>query len=247
MIAATDREAVVSFLTRLLRLDPNAPVRVRPTSGAPDQPSAHVWAMLPFRVLVSRPLSTAPAADATVLAADLLAALAAGSDGSAVKRRDELWRWPVPSSEGRAVETIPAADLIRLAAAAARTVREAGAQGVGGRVVGERILRDALLDHVAIVVTTDAGERVDIAQRMIQAVVRMALLGRPPADRRHLPRYHDDHAGQSSDHETNRSADGPSTTSGDSPVTVRLAMGWIGLSSPHGSAWYRPISPLRLG
>jgi hypothetical protein len=246
VIAAADREAVVAFLTRLRRLDQNAPVRVRPMSNAAsDEPPARLWAMLPFRVLVSRRLSSAPPADITVSGAGLLDALNAGADGSAVPRRDEAWRWPLPSSEGRVVESIPAAEVVRLAAAAARTVRQAGAQGIGGRVVGERVLRDALLDHVAIVVTTDTGERVEIAQRMIQALVRMALVGRLHAER-HDRMDTNAHGQQPHGHETNRSADGDSTTSGDSPVTVRLAMGWIGLSSPHGSAWYRPISPLFL-
>jgi hypothetical protein len=201
--------------------------------------------MLPFRVLVSRRLSTAPPADATVSGAALLEALRAGADSAVVPRRDEQWRWPLPSSDGRAVESIPAAEVIRLAAAAARTVRQAGAQGVGGRAVGERVLRDALLDHVAIVVTTDVGERVEIPQRMIQALVRMALVGRLHADRHDRPDT-EAHGQRPYGHEPNQSVDGASTTSGDSPVTVRLAMGWIGLSSPHGSAWYRPISPLRI-
>ena len=190
------------FLARLLRLDPEALVRLRP-----DPPAA--WAMLPFRVLAGLRLADAPEEDATYRAADLLAGHG--------PRRDADWRWPLPSGEGRTVETIPVAEVVGLAEAAARTVRTASTQGVGGRAVGERALRDALLDHVAIVVTTTDAERVEVPQRLIQGLVRMGLQGVT------------------------------GDTVGDGQVTVRLAMGWIGLSSRYGSAWYRPISPLRIG
>jgi hypothetical protein len=38
-------------------------------------------------------------------------------------------------------------------------------------------LRDALLDHVPVVVTTAAGERVAVPQRLIQGLVRMGFVG----------------------------------------------------------------------
>jgi len=216
VIAAADRAGVAQFLTRLLRLDSGAVVRLRPEPGG----GGRVWAMLPFRVLVCRRLTVAPPSDVTVSAADLRAWLNA-VDGDEPRRRDEAWRWPLPSSEGGAVETIPVAEVMRLAEAAARTVRVAIAEGVGGRAMGERAVRDAVLEHVAIVVSTEAGERVEIPQRLVQAVVRTGLL----------------------DPEKSRvTAD---TVSAEA-VTVRRAMGWIGISSRYGSAWYRPISPLRL-
>jgi hypothetical protein len=160
-------------------------------------------------------------ADVTVSAADLLANL--GSDVG-LRARDEAWRWPLPPSRTRVVEEIPAVDVVRLAAAASRTLRTAAAQGVAGRAVGERVVRDALLDHVSIVVTTDDGERVEVPQRVVQAVARMGFLGR-----------------------VTHPADSVTTTPGGPSVTVRLAIGWIGLDALHGSAWYRPISPLQLG
>jgi hypothetical protein len=205
------------FLARLVRLDPAALVRMRP-----EGEGALAWAMLPFRVLVSWSLPTVPARDSTLRAADLLAG--SDADGTAAPRRDREWRWPLPSAPGRVVERIPTADVIRLAAAAARTVRAATTEGIGGRAVGERMLRDAVLDHVSIVVTTNDGQRAEIRQRLVQAVVRMGFLGRP---------------GGAAD-----SQRGPAEQPG---VAVRLAMGWIGLEARHGSAWYRPISPLRLG
>jgi hypothetical protein len=76
------------------------------------------------------------------------------------------------------LEELPA-DVVRsLGSAAADTLRMAEAQGVGGRAVGSRAVRDALLDHVAIVVSA-GPRRVEIPQRLVQAVVRM---GFAPAD-----------------------------------------------------------------
>jgi hypothetical protein len=177
--------------------------------------------MLPFRVLVTRSLTESPTTDVTVSAAELLSNLASDVHP---RRRDEAWRWPLPPSRTQVVETIPAVEVVRLAAAASRTLRTAAAEGVGGRVVGERVVRDALLDHVSIVVTTDNGDRLEVPQRVVQAVARMGFLGR-----------------------VTHSADSIVSTPGDPTVTVRLAIGWIGLDALHGSAWYRPISPLRLG
>jgi hypothetical protein len=217
LIAEADRADVETFLTRLLRLDPGAVVRLRPGPGAEP---AGVWAMLPFRVLVTRPLSGRLETDITVSAAELLTSLSGSSGDVSPRRMDEAWRWPLPPARTRAVESIAAADVVRLAAAASRTLRAAAAEGVGGRVVGERVVRDALLDHVAIVVTTDDGERVEVSQRVVQAVAQMGFLGR---------------------------VNSPGGTASDVSVTVRLSIGWIGLDALHGSTWYRPISPLRLG
>ncbi len=80
------------------------------------------------------------------------------------------------------VESLPATELARVAAAASETLRTAAEKGVGGRAVGERVVRDALLDHVAIVVTAADGERVEVPQRLVQAVVRMGFLGQSPSD-----------------------------------------------------------------
>jgi hypothetical protein len=194
-----------AFLARLIRLDPAAMVRLR--SGAGDRTA--IWARLPWSVLVFRVVAGTGPGDATVTAADLLAELDRGGD-RLPDRRDAAWRWPLPPDRGeRVLERIPAAELLRIAASAAGTLRAASAGGVAGRPVGERLLRDALLDHVAIEVTDDAGgpqARVEVSQRLVQAVVRMGFLG--PPDR-------------AADHE----------------VLVRTTGRWVGLSGPYGSAW----------
>jgi hypothetical protein len=72
---------------------------------------------------------------------------------------------------------VAAAELNRLAAAAAGTLREVSAGGLAGRAVGQRVVRDALLDHVALVVTPPTGGPVEVSQRVVQAVLRMGFLG----------------------------------------------------------------------
>jgi hypothetical protein len=52
---------------------------------------------------------------------------------------------------------------------------------VAGRAVGQRAVRDALLDHVALVVQPSDGEPVEVSQRLVQAISRMGFLG--PAER----------------------------------------------------------------
>jgi hypothetical protein len=187
-----------AFLARLVRLDDGALVRLR-SSGS----RIALWARLPWGVLVTREVAgVGPAdatvsaaagigsadatvsaaaagvgfADATVSAAELLAELAGGGTGLPT-RRDDQWRWPLPPPVSRAVESVASAELSRLAAAAAGTLREAASAGVGGRAVGQRALREALLDHVALVVTPPEGRPVEVSQRLVQAVFRMGFLG----------------------------------------------------------------------
>src|SRR4051794_33042964 len=73
--------------------------------------------------------------EAAVSAAELRAVLAAGGD-QLPERRDAQWRWPLPPAASETVETVSAAELTRLAAAAAGTLREVSAGGLAGRAVG---------------------------------------------------------------------------------------------------------------
>jgi hypothetical protein len=64
-------------------------------------------------------------------------------------------------------------------------LREVTAGGLAGRAVGQRAVRDALLDHVALVVTPAGGEPVEVPQRLVQAVSRMGFLGKVDVDSAH--------------------------------------------------------------
>jgi hypothetical protein len=167
------------FLARLVRLDPAALVRLRPSG--PGRLTA--WAPVPWRVMVCRTVpasgagpragETQSTVDMTLSAAQLLDRLTAGRPGLP-ERLDAQWRWPLPASSGEAVESVPAAELIRLGAAAASTMRS-GVGRVGAGRVGERMIRDAILDHVAIEVR--AGDiRVEVRQGLVQALLRMGFV-----------------------------------------------------------------------
>jgi hypothetical protein len=165
-----------AFLARLTRLDPAAPVRLR-SAGT----RTALWAHLPWDVLVTREVAGSGPEDATVSAAELLRVLAGDGD-TLPARRDAQWRWPLPSGGGTAVESVAASELIRLATAAAGTLREVTAGGLAGRSVGQRAVRDALLDHVALTVTRPALDPVEVSQRLVQAIVRMGFLGSAEVD-----------------------------------------------------------------
>jgi hypothetical protein len=201
-----------AFLARLGRVDRAALVRLRPKGPG----RIALWSRLPWEVLVTRTAEGALDVDATLPAAGLLAALApaAAGEGGPVPlrpRRDEQWRWALPPSGARVVEELPAALLRRLGSAAEQTVRAATGDGVAGRAVGERAVRDALLDHEAVVVentvTNSTVERIVVPQRLVQAVVRMGFL-RPSGD------------------------------AAEPPARVLVAGGYVGLGAEYGVAWY---------
>jgi hypothetical protein len=202
-----------AFLARVLRLDPASVVRLRNTDRA-----VILWSRLPFGVLVSRGVPGGVPGDVpgdvTVRADALLRSLETG--GPLPPSRDADWRWPLPPASVRTVERLPVAEIARVSAAAADTIRTAAAEGVGGRAVGSRAIRDALLDHVPIVVETDDGERFQVPQRLVQAVTRMGFLPAATA-----------------------------VDSADMSVEVRVGGPWVGLAAPFGSAWYRPPLLLR--
>ncbi|RKR87874.1 hypothetical protein BDK92_2175 [Micromonospora pisi] len=224
-----------AFLARLTRLDPTAVVRLRPAGPAGR---TALWARLPWAVLVGRTVAGPGPADVTVSAAALLAELARG--GAALPpRRDADWRWPLPPSAGELVDTMPGADVRRIAVAAAGTLRDAADHGVAGRAVGQRMLRDALLDHVAVVVTRSSPDgppgRFEVSQRLVQAVVRMGFLG-PAATPVEA-------AGS-----TPVEAVGPGSAGliGPDGVQVRAVGRWTGLSAPFGVAWSLRASQLSI-
>jgi hypothetical protein len=174
-LARQSSDDAEAFLARVIRFDPASVVRLKPANDG----LVVLWSRLPFEVLVSRGVPATVADDRTVKAAALLKSLK--GTGELPPGRDTDWRWPLPKLPGRTVERLPVPDVLRIGAAAARTMRTASDEGVAGRAVGSRALRDALLGFVPIRVTTDDGAEVAVQQRLVQAVCRMAFMNEPGA------------------------------------------------------------------
>jgi hypothetical protein len=180
LIDVASRPDAGAFLARLLRLDPVAVVRLRPVDDVRPRPAGELvaaWGRVPFGVLVTRRLRAAVDHDTTVRGSDLLRAVEA--DGVLPPSVDHAWRWGLPPGPGEIVEELPAAEVRRVAAAAALAAREALSSGMAGRAVGSRRVRDALLDHVPIVVDVGAV-RIGVSQRLVQALARMGFIGEQP-------------------------------------------------------------------
>jgi len=164
-----------AFLARVERLDPTALVRLRP-----HRPGViALWARLPLGVLVTRLVRSELDIDATVRAAELLAALERG-DAALPPRCDIAWRSALPPAAlgvGTLIDEVPAEEVRRVSAAAARTVQEAAMRGIG-----ERALRDTLLDQIVMTVISEKDPTLvaSVPLRMVQALVRMGFLGADP-------------------------------------------------------------------
>jgi hypothetical protein len=218
LLDGASRQAAGAFLARMVRLEPTALVRLRPARGGGPPDAVELWGRLPFGVLVTRSVLATAEADATVPAGQLLAAIAAAADpGPWVvdlpRRRDRDWRWSLPPERSTEVERLLAADVRRVSAAAATTIATIGAEGLAGRPVADRALRDAVLDHVPFLVTPDAAAAagdaappapVGVSQRLVQAIMRMGFV-----------------AGDD-----------------DGTVGVRTAGRWVGLVARYGSVWH---------
>ena len=166
---------VGEFLARLVRLDPQALVRIR-SNRTSAVPATELWARLPWNVLVMRPISSVTG-DCTVSAKAWLSS--GRDDPSQLAHLDAQWRVGMPPSAVSVRETLSADVLRGVSEAAAETLRETAVAGLNGRAVGARMLRDALLDHIPIVVAADAvyPNELRVPQRLVQAVARMGFLG----------------------------------------------------------------------
>ena len=122
--------------------------RVTHTAGP-----AEMWARLPFGYWWC---GSSPSRTRTAMSPWRRARCCASRRPSAAppRRRDEAWRWPIAALARPGRGAVPAAEVARVAAAASRTLRAVVDRkvSVAGRSVSGCI-RDALLDHVPIVVT----------------------------------------------------------------------------------------------
>ncbi|WP_026929264.1 hypothetical protein [Glycomyces tenuis] len=146
-----------AFASRVARLDANALLRVH---------DGRLWAALPIGALAVRELAGG-LEEAVYRAGDL-------SDGRIEARPASEWRGRLPGRPWEVVETVPAAEVAAIDRQAAEALRQRRGQGVG-----DRRLRDALLDHVTLRVE-HGGERYAVELRLVVALMRMGFLGEGP-------------------------------------------------------------------
>lgn len=154
-----------AFAARAARLDPDTLVLAQ---------GGRLWAALPIGVLAVREAGgTALTAEGGALpdgvyrAGDLAA-------GITVARPAAEWRGRLPRPPWTTVESVPAADIADIDRKAAQALRERRGQGIG-----DRRLRDAMLDHVTLRVEYD-GRIYPVEFRLVAGLCRMGFLGEDP-------------------------------------------------------------------
>lgn len=146
-----------AFASRVARLDPNSLVRVQ---------DGRLWATLPIGALAVRDLA-GDLDEAVYRAGDL-------DEGRLAPRPVAEWRGRLPQRPWEVVETVPAADIAAIDRQAADALRCRRGQGVG-----DRRLRDVLLDHE--VLRVEQGDaRYVVEMRLVAALMRMGFLGESP-------------------------------------------------------------------
>lgn len=159
---------VAMFAARAARLDPQTLIRVQPgpSDEAPSGGYVHLWSILPLKVLAHRAAEVTIDSDATFRSGDF------GSEKKwPANRYDSQWRAALPNSRGEVIETIPT-HLIEEALQQATEALEARRGGS----VGDRRLRDALLDHETLHIQKgDLEYKVQL--RLLIAAARMGFIG----------------------------------------------------------------------
>jgi len=145
-----------AFAARAARLDPDSLVLAQ---------GGRLWAALPIGVLAVR--DAGPLAEGLYRAGDLAA-------GEVAPRPAAEWRGRLPKQPWTTVESVPAADIADIDRKAAQALRERRGQGIG-----DRRLRDAMLDHVTLRVEHD-GRIYPVEFRLVAGLCRMGFLGEDP-------------------------------------------------------------------
>jgi hypothetical protein len=154
-----------AFAARAARLDPDTLVLAQ---------GGRLWAALPFGVLAVREASGSALADGDSALPDGVYRAGDLAAGTAAPRLAAEWRGRLPKQPWTTVETVPAADIAEIDRKAAQALRERRGQGVG-----DRRLRDAMLDHVTLRVEHD-GRIYPVEFRLVAGLCRMGFLGEDP-------------------------------------------------------------------
>lgn len=164
-----DRVDLGVFVSRALRLDSEALVRLRAKGGR-----LHAWVDTPFDALVTRSMrGMLWPDDLTIKGTDLLAAVAAIGDTviDPGRARDALWRCALPPERGwRAVDQVPAEVLSDLA-------RQGAA--VAGTHPGPRGSPPSHLLDQKVITVSGAGLDVGVPLRCLFALSGMGFVSNP--------------------------------------------------------------------
>ncbi|RJO77540.1 hypothetical protein D5S18_07235 [Nocardia panacis] len=158
-----ERENLATFLSRAVRLDPAAVVRLRRRG---DRQVA-AWVATGFETLAMRTVDAGLGVDDVTVGADvLLAGLPADGPVELGYSMDSAWRGALPPVEGFThVDDVPARTLVDLAEQGARLAKEQG--GHGPPV--------ALLDQPVLTVS-GAGAGVAVPMRVVFALTAMDFI-----------------------------------------------------------------------
>ena len=214
---AVERENLTAFLTKVVRLDEAAVVRLRARSDG----RLSVWAPTGFDSLAVRVISGTVVPDDTSAGADqLLAALATVSEGVVDPgfSMDSAWRGALPPDHGfEHVDDVPARVLIDLAQRGARLAKEHGSShGPPVSLLDQKVL------HVE-----GANETVPITMRTVFALTAMGFV-------------------PFTGHDALSSETDLARIDESEKVRVRATAVWLRLDARYGSVFSRRSNPLSL-
>lgn len=160
-----ERENLATFLTRALRLDPAAVVRLRRRGSS----LVSAWVATGFETLAVRTVTAELGVDDATAAADtVLAGLRTGHPVDLGYSMDSAWRGALPPVDGFThVDDVPARALVELAERGADVAREHG--GAHGPPA-------SLLDQSVLTVTGAGDLAVEVPMRVVFALTAMDFI-----------------------------------------------------------------------
>ncbi|MFC6013139.1 hypothetical protein [Nocardia lasii] len=160
-----ERENLTTFLTRALRLDEAAVVRLRRRGSS----LVSAWVTTGFETLAVRTVTAELGVDDVTVGADMvLAGLRTGHPVDLGYSMDSAWRGALPPAEGFAhLDDVPARALVELAERGADLAREHG--GAHGPPA-------SLLDQSVLTVTGADGFEVQVPMRVVFALTAMDFI-----------------------------------------------------------------------
>ncbi|GEM31179.1 hypothetical protein NN3_21860 [Nocardia neocaledoniensis NBRC 108232] len=160
-----ERENLATFLTRAIRLDPAAVVRLRRRGSS----LVSAWVATGFETLAVRTVTAELGVDDVTVGADaVLAGLRTGHPIDLGYSMDSAWRGALPPTDGFThVDDVPARALVELAERGADLAREHG--GAHGPPA-------SLLDQSVLTVTGADELTVDVPMRVVFALTAMDFI-----------------------------------------------------------------------